>query len=88
MKQQIHLFAFGIAFLGIVHAANATCPDGAEKPCTINGKHGHQVCGHGGWGPCVPDEESSSPTPAPTPGSLTGTWSADDGVQAVFGKVE
>jgi len=50
------LFAFGIAFLGIVNAANATCPDGAERPCTINGKHGRQVCAHSGWSPCVPDE--------------------------------
>jgi hypothetical protein len=65
MKRQIHLFAFAIAFLGIVNAANATCPDGAERPCIIKGKHGTQTCGHSGWGPCVPLEEAPSPTPTP-----------------------
>src|SRR5437870_5002802 len=93
MKKQINsafkayiLLAFAIAFLQIVNAANATCPDGAERPCVINGKHGHQVCGHGGAGACAPDEEptphptAASPTPSPTPAyDLTGTYTADDG---------
>lgn len=77
MKQQIHLFTFGIAFLGVVNAASATCPEGTERPCIINGKPGTRTCGHLGWGPCVPIEEGSSPTP--TPGTVECCPSIDVG---------
>src|SRR5262245_53916132 len=57
-KMRKILFVFGIAFLGIVNAANATCPDGAERPCMINGRHGTQTCVHFGWSPCIPYDET------------------------------
>jgi hypothetical protein len=37
-------------------SAIASCPDGAEKSCRVNGKHGTSVCTGGRWGPCVKDE--------------------------------
>jgi hypothetical protein len=45
IKQQIHLFAVGIAFLGVIKETDAGCPDGARRPCVINGKPGIQECG-------------------------------------------
>src|SRR5438093_5602292 len=56
------LFAFGITLLGVINATNAACPEGAERPCVIAGKRGHQVCAGQGWSHCVPDEEPPTPS--------------------------
>src|SRR5438874_8643392 len=100
MKKQINsafkayiLLAFAIAFLPIVNAANATCPDGTERPCIINGKHGTQTCTHSGWGPCVPEEETPSPTPtfgtvqSRDVGPTTQNFSSSDLNQSVSGRI-
>jgi hypothetical protein len=63
-RSVIHwVLGFAIAFLGVMNATNAGCPEGHERPCVIAGKPGHQVCAGQGWSPCVPDEPTTPPVP-------------------------
>jgi hypothetical protein len=44
------------------------CPDGATRPCRVNGRPGAQECVSGHWSTCIPhNDPGPSPTPPPPP---------------------